>query len=199
MDSQPTRPSLLVRLRDPADAAAWREFELRYGELIVRYGRARGLQQCDAEDVRQIVLTKLFRRLPTFEYARERGRFRDYLGTAVRNALHEWAACPDRSIRAVDPDVLARSEPLDRAEADRLWEKEWVDHHFRLALAAVAEQVELQSMAVFNQLLAGRSVEEVADAQEMTVEAIRKVRQRIRARLTEQIRQQVRDEDGGDG
>jgi RNA polymerase sigma factor (sigma-70 family) len=199
MDSQPTRPSLLLRLRDPGDTAAWREFESRYGELIVRYARGWGLQQCDAEDVRQIVLSKLFRRFLTFEYAPQRGRFRDYLGAAVRNALREWAACPDRSVRAVDPEVLARSEPRDTAETDPGWEREWVDHHFRLALAAVAEQVEPQSMAVFNQLLAGRSVEEVADAQRMTVEAIRKVRQRVRTRLTEQIRQQVRDEDGGDG
>jgi RNA polymerase sigma-70 factor, ECF subfamily len=199
MNSQPTRSSLLVRLRDPADTAAWREFESRYGELIVRYARARGLQMCDAEDVRQIVLSKLFRRLPTFEYAPERGRFRDYLGTAVRNTLREWAACPDRSVRAVDPEVLARAEPLETAEADPAWEREWVDHHFRLALAAVAEQVEPQSMAVFNRLLAGHSVEEVAGAEGMSIEAVRKVRQRLRARLTEQIQQQVRDEDGGDG
>jgi hypothetical protein len=32
-----TRISLLDRVRDPADQAAWRAFDIRYGELILTY------------------------------------------------------------------------------------------------------------------------------------------------------------------
>lgn len=198
MDSRPTRPSLLLRLRDVGDVAAWREFEMRYGELIVRYARARGLQLCDAEDVRQLVLSKLFRRLPTFDYTPARGRFRDYLGRSVRNALHEWFACPTRGVRPVAPDVLAQTTAADESGADAAWEKEWEDHHFRLAMSALGESVEPQSMRVFNHLLAGRSLEDAAATEGMTVEAVRKVRLRVRTRLTELIREQLRDEDACD-
>src|SRR5688572_18449843 len=59
MDISDTRPSLLKRVRDPRDAEAWRQFEGRYGELVLAYCRARGLQPCDAEDVRQLVMAKL--------------------------------------------------------------------------------------------------------------------------------------------
>ena len=37
-----TRHSLIVRLRDPADAAAWREFVALYEPLIRRWPGARG-------------------------------------------------------------------------------------------------------------------------------------------------------------
>ena len=38
-----TRRSLIVKLRDPADADAWGEFAALYGPLIYRLGRRRGL------------------------------------------------------------------------------------------------------------------------------------------------------------
>lgn len=199
METRQTRPSLLFRLRDPADAGAWREFEKCYGDLIVHYARARGLQHCDAEDVRQVVFARLMRTLPRFDYQPQRGRFRGYLGAVVRSALSDWAACPDRAARPVDPDVLAHAHDAVADDVDREWEREWADHHFRRAMAAVRQQVEPGSLRVFEQLLAGRSVEAVATEERMSVEGVRKIRQRIRARLTERIEEQVRDEDGDDG
>ncbi|MCA9253978.1 MAG: sigma-70 family RNA polymerase sigma factor, partial [Phycisphaerales bacterium] len=81
MSPDTTRASLLLRIRDPDDQRAWREFDGAYGELIVRYCRARGLQLVDAEDVRQLVMLNLSRSIPRFEYQPEVGRFRDYLRT----------------------------------------------------------------------------------------------------------------------
>src|SRR5262249_5091882 len=104
---QTGRPSLLDRRRDPADAAGWGEFDRMYGELIVRYCRGRGLQLADAEDVRQIVLWNLSKAMPGFRYSRERGRFRDYLGRAVRNAI--WRRRPGRVTGALEIDEEAVS------------------------------------------------------------------------------------------
>ncbi|MCA9752374.1 MAG: sigma-70 family RNA polymerase sigma factor, partial [Gemmatimonadetes bacterium] len=105
-----TRPSLLLRLRDPSDRRSWAEFDARYGELIVRYCLRRGLQLADAEDVRQEVLVSLASALKTFEYSPERGRFRGYLGRAVRNAIFRQATRPYRVREALGGD-----EGLDRA------------------------------------------------------------------------------------
>src|SRR5262249_39088714 len=44
----PTRASLLVRLRDPQDQAAWTEFVDLYVPLIYNYARKQGLQDADA-------------------------------------------------------------------------------------------------------------------------------------------------------
>ncbi len=72
MGLETTRPSLLRRLRDPQDHDAWREFDARYGELVLRYCLSRGLQHSDGEDVRQMVMLSLSRTLRSFEYSPRR-------------------------------------------------------------------------------------------------------------------------------
>jgi hypothetical protein len=46
----PTPASLLSRVRDHEDTAAWSEFDVRYRDRIIRYALRRGLQAHDAED-----------------------------------------------------------------------------------------------------------------------------------------------------
>lgn len=195
MNPSQTRPSLLIRVRDPADVDAWDQFASQYGELIVRYAQARGLQYCDAEDVRQVLLTKLATTLRSFEYQPGRGRFRDYLGAAVRNAVNSWRRCPGRPTAVVGLSDVAEPPDPTSSEPDPLWEQEWMAHHYRRALESLRQSCEPQSIAVFTRLLAGASVEEAAQAESMTVDAVRKVRQRVRARMAELVEQQIHEED----
>ena len=50
-----THPSLLIRLRDARDGAAWALFVEIYTPLIYRYCRKRHLQEADAAEVAQEV------------------------------------------------------------------------------------------------------------------------------------------------
>ena len=50
-----TRPSLVLRLRDPEDSAAWAEFVDIYEPLIYRLAVNKGLQDADAQDLCQDV------------------------------------------------------------------------------------------------------------------------------------------------
>ncbi len=200
MDWTSTHPTLLARLKDPADAASWREFDRRYGELMLRYACSCGLQRADAEDVRQAVLLSLAGALKGFQYSRDRGRFRDYLGRAVRNAVTRWKSrgvCP-----AGPTGVLFRIEETDLVSGqagpvDDLWEREWVRHHCRVALGRLRATHDEQSLRVFELLLSGNTPEETARQVGMTVDAVVKVKQRVRNRMRELIAEQVRDEDRG--
>ena len=82
------REPSLERVKNRSDDEAWREFEARYGDLIIGYCRSRGLQLTDAEDIRQTIMLSLATALVGFEYDPKRGRFRYYLGRAVRNAMN---------------------------------------------------------------------------------------------------------------
>jgi len=108
--SESTHPSLLARVRDPADRAAWRQFEARYGPLILGFCRSVGLQLADAEDVRQEVMLSLSRAMPAFTYSRQAGRFRSYLGAAVRHAVIRHAERHKRTLGGLDTLV---SDPAD--------------------------------------------------------------------------------------
>ncbi|MBK7403340.1 MAG: sigma-70 family RNA polymerase sigma factor [Phycisphaerales bacterium] len=189
-----TRPSLLSRLRDHSDDEAWRQFESKYRELILRYCRRRGLQAADAEDIRQATMLRLVRSLPAFAYDPSRGRFRDYLYRVVRSAMSDQISRPNQPVAAVGTDS-ASPEAEREAAPDTLWEQEWIDHHFRLAMSTVRAAFETRSILIFERLLAGQSVESVGAEFTVSTQAVHKVKQRIRDRLKELIDEQIREEE----
>ncbi len=199
MDHDLTQPSLLSRVRDGSDQAAWREFEAKYRELLLRYCRARGLQQSDADDVRQLVMMNLAKALRNFEYSPEKGRFRSYLGRVVRNSISGYFSRPNPADRALDTALMATVPSEDPDEKDDLWEQEWVNHHYRLAMKTIHATFDKRSVEVFDRLVEGESVATVAEACEMSTQAVHKVKQRIRKRMQELVAAQVREEDRPDG
>ncbi|HMB71054.1 MAG TPA: sigma-70 family RNA polymerase sigma factor [bacterium] len=189
-----TRPSLIGRLKDSEDHDAWREFDRRYGSLIVAYARRRGLDLADAEDLRQNVMISLSVAMRSFELRAELGRFRSYLGRVVGNAVHRSRERPFRR-----PDVLELDERMlarvpDPREHDTVWEREWRNHHLRLAMETVERTFDPRSVEMFRRLLAGERTASVAEAMDTTTAAVHKAKQRIRARLKEIVAEQLREE-----
>ena len=56
-----TRPSLILRLRNPDDFRAWQEFVEIYQPVVRTLARKRGLQETDADDLSQELLTRVAR------------------------------------------------------------------------------------------------------------------------------------------
>ena len=100
-----TRPSLLEQLRDGGDPLAWDEFFHRYWPMVYAFARRRGCSEHTAEEIVQEVMMKVFSQRDFFQYDPERGRFRDWLGTLVRNELAEYLRRPAQRIRPVGGDT----------------------------------------------------------------------------------------------
>lgn len=190
---------MLAQAADPSDRRAWRRFESTYGPLIVAFCRALGLQLADAEDVRQEVMINLSSALPGFRYDRQRGRFRQYLGRAVRNAVARHLGRHASRAALLQNDVLESLVCDDGTALESHWDAQWVRHHCRLALTSLRRAGDPQHVDVFDQLLAGRSIGEVAAAFEITPEHVRKIKQRLRDRLREIVARQIHEEDASDG
>src|SRR5260370_21334563 len=85
-----TRASLLVRLRDPHDEAAWTEFVDLYVPVIYGFARKQGLQDADAVDLSQEVISAVAGAVSRLEFNPQRGAFRSWLFTIVRRKLSNW-------------------------------------------------------------------------------------------------------------
>lgn len=196
MNPGTTSATLLGRLRSGEGDSAWRDFDGRYGDVILRFCCRSGLQLSDAEDVRQLVMLRLSTALLTFEYSPERGRFRNYLGRIVKNEIARKLGRPRASherVMDLGEEVEAPSG-LDGA-SDETWEREWMHYHLRLAMRRIRQTYELRSVQIFERLLEGDSVRQIAASFGLSEQAVHKIKQRIRDKLKRIIAGQVRAEE----
>src|SRR5262245_23503524 len=90
-----TSPTLLQKLREPHDQAAWARFVDLYTPLLLAWARRKGLQAADAADLVQDVFALLLRELPRGKYDRAKGSFRRWLRTVC---INKW--CDQQRKRA---------------------------------------------------------------------------------------------------
>lgn len=83
-----TPATLLDRLRQPGDPAAWGEFVRLYTPLLYKWAGQLGLRPTEAADLVQDVFVTLLQTLPEFRYDGRRS-FRAWLCTVVRNRFRD--------------------------------------------------------------------------------------------------------------
>lgn len=88
MEIQPeTDDSLIARVKDPANEAAWIEFLAIYQPVVLRMARNRGLQPTDADDLAQSVFLTLSNAINDWEPKPAGPPFRAWFFTITRNAI----------------------------------------------------------------------------------------------------------------
>jgi RNA polymerase sigma-70 factor (ECF subfamily) len=187
----PTRASLLVRLRDPRDEAAWTEFGTRYGPLVYGYARKQGLQDADAADVAQEVLGAVISSIGGLDYDPARGAFRNWLFTIVRRKLSDWYAAPARRISGGGDTAtqLLLEQCQAPAEVEAEWELEWERRLFALACEQVRATVtDVTWQAFWRTAVEGQPGKRVAADLGLSVAGVYLARSRVLHRLKEQVR-----------
>ena len=111
-----TQPSLLLRIRQPADSAAWQQFVELYAPLVYGFLRKQGLQDADAADVAQDVLRTVAQRIGELEYDRSRGSFRGWLFSVVNSRIMDFRRRHQRE-RALVVQAAADIAQQDREDS----------------------------------------------------------------------------------
>jgi RNA polymerase sigma-70 factor (ECF subfamily) len=177
-----TRRTLLQRVKNPADAEAWREFHALYAPLILRYASGQGLGAGDAEEIRDRCFEVLVQRLPGFDYARERGRFKAWLYRIVHGKVVDFL----RGARPLPAESAAFARLADASPGpSELWEQSWRTEHLRFGLQEARARLTERTYRAFELLLLeGKSVTEVCAILEINANQVYKAK----ARALEEVR-----------
>ncbi len=192
-DEPATSASLLLRLRDRGDHAAWSRFVEVYQPLVHGFARKHGLQEVDAADLAQEVLQAVARSVGRLDYDPRRGSFRGWLFTVVRNQLRDFRERKRRQVAGsgtsgVQQLLNEQPAPPERPEED--WDREYERRLFTWAAEQVRPTVQAATWQAFwRTAVEGQSGQEVAQALGMTVAAVYLAKSRVMARLKQEIRQ----------
>jgi RNA polymerase sigma-70 factor (ECF subfamily) len=168
----PTPASLLHQLQQATDATAWSRFVALYTPLLYRWAGQAGLQDTDAADLVQEVFLVLVRKLPEFDYDRDRS-FRSSLKTVTLNKYRDL-----RRQRHAEPD--GDLDRLPGPEVDAFAEEE----HRRYLVGRALELMQRDFQPPTWQLVAlGRPVAEVAAELGISIKAAYLAKARVLRRL----------------
>ena len=191
-----TRASLLIRVRDPADQAAWHEFVEIYRPIILRLARQKGMQEADAEDVAQQVLVALAKAVEQHEHDPKRAKFRTWLGRVAHNAILNalTRGRPDRgSGGSALLAVLNQHESHTGPDSDLL-RLEYRREVFRWAARQVRKEFHRATWDAFwLTAVEGRAVEVVAQQLAKNPGAIYAARSRVIRRIQEKVTEYEQD------
>jgi RNA polymerase sigma-70 factor, ECF subfamily len=189
-----THVSLLARLAQGADAAAWDEFSARYSDLIRSFARRQGVQANDCDDILQEVLKALLSSMPGFKYDPLKGKFRGYLKTIAVRAISR-KSCQNLGMASLEQVETATKSALNDSTVEDAWETEWRQHHMRLAMKAVATEFGAKELAAFQAYaIEGHDAAEVAAEMGMSAGYVYTIKSRILKRLKELVEQQIAEE-----
>ncbi|MBQ2628824.1 MAG: sigma-70 family RNA polymerase sigma factor [Kiritimatiellae bacterium] len=176
-----TSTTLLVKLaarETGVDQAAWFRFFALYQPVMVEFARLRGAGD-DAEDVVQDVFADLAKTFQAGRYAREKGSFRAYLATMLRNELISRFRRKQAKSR-VDGRARTPAAPLAAPSADDL--PVWNLARHRAAVEHVLTKTALseQSRRIYRELLAtGDNCAKVARRMGLPAATVRQVKSRV--------------------
>jgi RNA polymerase sigma-70 factor (ECF subfamily) len=180
-----TSPSLLERLRQPAEQEAWSRFVRLYTPFLYHWARRLGLNEQDAADLVQEVFLVLVQKLPEFTYDRHKS-FRGWLRTVMLNKWRDHqrrrTAVPVHRGEASLADLAGPNGAADFEEAE--YRQYLVSRALRLM------QVEFQPatwQACWEHVVSGRPAAEVAAELGLSVDSVYTAKSRVLRRLRQEL------------
>ena len=190
MEEPQTRPSLMLRLRDPQDQQAWTQFVSIYEPLVLRMLRQRGLQEADARDVTQQVILAVTQAVDDWQPDGREASFRRWLFTIARNLALKFiqrgqtSGVGRRGVGGSDMMVLLKSLPEPEHRTVVAFDDEYRNEIFDLAAErAQSEFRESTWQSFWRTCVLCDPIADVAASLKLTTGNVYVARSRVIARL----------------
>jgi len=153
------------------DEQAWIDFDAKYRSMIRAVAKQRGITPEDSDDLVQEVMLICCRRIGSFFYDRNKGHFRSYLFSIIKNAAWQMRRKKDRAPAEGVPDY--------EEGIDRLFMEQYEHFLADAALKLLRERVNSETYSAFEMLAIQQlPVAEVSQITRKTPAALYLVRHR---------------------
>ena len=156
-DTNPTRRSLLERVKNWDDQESWKLFFDTYSKLVYSVALKAGLTPTEAEDVVAETMVSVAKKIRDFQYNPAIGKFRSWL---IHNTQWRVADQFRKRRKMGQPhtraQTTARTATIDRIpdpaslDVNKVCEDEWEKHLFSLAVEKVKNQVSAKHFQIFD-------------------------------------------------
>jgi RNA polymerase sigma-70 factor (ECF subfamily) len=182
-----TSVTLLERLRQPQEQAAWARFVDLYTPLFYSWVLRLGLPRQDAADAVQEFFLLLLQRLPQFTYDPQ-GSFRAWLRTAFRHWARDWLDRQRRLARVAPAEGIDLANLIDPAPGDPLEEAEYRAYLVNRALELIRTEFQPITWRAFHDhMVLGRPPADVARNLGITTNAVYLAKCRVLRRLRQEL------------
>lgn len=174
---------LLESLKDPAQAAVWGEFDVRFRPLLTAFAVRLGLDAGEAEDVAQETLVEFVGAYRAGKYERSRGRLSSWIISIAQHRIaHRRLAVGRGAGRRGESALVDLSDP---ARLTAVWQDEQRRLIIVRAMEILREGKTSEPTVRAFELFAVRGVaaEEVARECGMTVAEVYTAKNRVAGRL----------------
>jgi RNA polymerase sigma factor (sigma-70 family) len=186
-----TRHTLLERIQNRDDQESWKEFISYYEQYIYNILRRINVPSSDADDLSQEVILKLWKKIPELAYNRDKGKFRHWLSTVIRNDVKRFFYNKNKTSRIIenqDDALLTNSEdPLGNLDLEEIIAEEWDDYVSNLAWESVKKHFNETIQQVFILHTQGKSYPDIAEECKIHEGSVRKYISRVRQYLIDEV------------
>jgi RNA polymerase sigma-70 factor (ECF subfamily) len=186
-----TSMSLLERLRDPQDEAAWQQLVALYTPLLHSWLRPHCAQQADVDDLTQDVLVVLSGKVKQFAHNRRMGAFRTWLRAIAAHKLGDHLRDSRRRAGGGGEEQARLLSQLEDPASDlsRVWERQHAQHVAAALLAHLRPEFSAPTWEAFHRLVVlGQSSAAASAALNVTPNAVLIAKSRVLARLRQELR-----------
>jgi RNA polymerase sigma factor (sigma-70 family) len=187
-DEWVTRKSLLMRVKDSSDEKAWDDFVAYYKNFIYHILHRIGMRSADIDDLVQEILIKLWKNLESYDA--EKGLFRAWLNTIVRNTAYNYfeSAKRRRDLLENERQFAETLRTMPASDLEKIIEDEWSKYITSFALDRLKNIFSGKAIEVFSLSLDGYSTDEIAEKLSLTRDSVYTLRNRVKACFIKEVR-----------
>lgn len=187
-DKYETSYSLIQRLKIRDDVRAWEGFIEHYRPFIYFLLQKMGISLDEQEDLVQDITLKLYQNLEA--YSRHKGKFRNWLGTVIRNSTLNYLD-KERRLRNKNEhfyDSLENLNLQNSSDLESSIQKEWQEYLLETALNNLSKILDANIINCFKMTLENVPVEEISKKLGVTISTVYTLRKRIKPRLVKEMK-----------